>query len=504
MNLATIFDRHPDDAVAFISRGKNTTYGELRAAVGGFRAGLAELGLQPGDRLAIICGNNWYFVASYLAALGAGLIAVPLNPISPPLELSAELNAVGARGVVIGPTARTMFETLDRSQIPGVEFFIGCGFEPTDGCSHEELVEREPTPIVERDDADLAVLMFTSGTAGSPKAAMLTHGNLRANIAQVLSTPGNTQTADDVVFAVLPMFHIFGLNVVLGVTLAVGARLLLVERFDPISAIESIQKHSATVVTGPPTMWAAWAGLPEAPEHPFDSVRLAVSGAARLPEEVARSMQRRYGLHLTEGYGLTEASPVVTSAIGTDAPIGSVGVPVPGLEVRLVDEDGDDVLIGDSGELWVRGPNVFAGYWGDEEATRRAINEDGWLVTGDVATVDDDGYLYLVDRVKDLIIVSGFNVYPAEVEEVLADHPDLVQGPYRAIIEYAKPVMLGEQVQLHESRSGDQLNVWFVVEAGRGQACGSNRSPLSGRPVDASPRPARHDSGQRRIWETPP
>lgn len=485
MNLATIFDRHPDDAVAFISRGKNTTYGELRGHVAGYRAGLAEMGLEPGDRLAIICGNNWYFVAAYLAALGAGLVAVPLNPISPPLELSAELTAVGAKGVVIGPTARTMFETLDRSTIPSVEAFIGCGFVPDGGVSHEDLVAREGVGIVERDDSDLATLIFTSGTAGSPKAAMLTHGNLRANIAQVLSTPGNAQSADDVVFAVLPMFHIFGLNVVLGVTFAVGARLLLVERFDPISAIESIQKHQATIVTGPPTMWAAWAGLPEAPEHAFDSVRLAVSGAARLPDEVARTMQRRYDVHLTEGYGLTEASPVVTSAVGTDAPVGSVGVPVPGLELRLVDEDGDDVLIGDSGELWVRGPNVFAGYWNDEDATARAINPEGWLVTGDVATVDDGGYLYLVDRVKDLIIVSGFNVYPAEVEEVLMQHPAIdacavvgVPHPYsgEAVKAYVvtadgQSIEEDEVVRFCSSRLARYKcpeKVWFVDEVPQG------------------------------------
>ena len=425
MNLATIFDRHPDDSVALISRGKNTTYGALGAEVAGYRAGLVSLGLEPGDRVGIVCGNNWYFVATYLAVLGAGLVAVPLNPNSPPLELAHQLGSVSARAVVIGPTARTKFEELDRATVATVEHYIGCGFTPDGegGIDHGDLTSHDPVEIVERDDDDVACLMFTSGTAGSPKAAMLSHGNLRSNIAQVLSTPGNAQSPDDVIFAVLPLFHIFGLNVVLGTTLAVGAKLLLVERFDPTSAIESIQKHQVTVVSGPPTMWAAWAGLPEAPADAFASVRLAVSGAARLSEETARTIERRYGLRLHEGYGLTEASPVVTSSASTDAPVGSVGVPLPGLEVRLVDDEGDDVLVGDSGELWVRGPNVFKGYWNDDEATHRCINPDGWLITGDVATVDDNGYLFLVDRVKDLIIVSGFNVYPAEVEEVLMQHP---------------------------------------------------------------------------------
>lgn len=485
MNLATIFDRHPDDAVALISRGKNTTYGSLSADVASYRGGLLSLGLEPGDRIGIVCGNNWYFVASYLAAIGSGLVAVPLNPTSPTMELAHQLAAVGARAVIIGATARAKFEDFDRSTTPDIEWLIGCGFTPEGGIDHETLTDHDPIDIVERDDDDLACLMFTSGTAGSPKAAMLSHGNLRTNIAQILSAPGNAQTSDDVVFAVLPMFHIFGLNVVLGTTLAVGAKLLLVERFDPDSAIESIRKHQATLISGPPTMWAAWANLPDAPPGAFSSVRLAVSGAARLSEDTARTIERRYGLRLHEGYGLTEASPVVTSSAATDAPLGSVGVPLPGLELRLVDEDGDDVLIGDSGELWVRGPNVFKGYWRDEEATARCLNDDGWLMTGDVATVDDGGFLFLVDRVKDLIIVSGFNVYPAEVEEVLMAHPAIdacavvgVPHPYtgeavKAYVVTVKGAAVEEDeiVRFCSSRLARYKcpeKIWFVDEVPQG------------------------------------
>ena len=485
MNLATIFDRHPDDAVALISRGKNISYGALGEAVGRYRAGLQSLGLEPGDRVAIVCGNNPYFVEAYLAILGAGCIAVPLNPMSPALELAHQLMVVGARAVVVGPTARNVFSTIDRDEIASVEFLLGCGFVPEGGFEIESFDDLEPTPIVDRDDDATAVLVFTSGTAGSPKAAMLSHSNLRTNIAQILSTQGSAQTAEDVAFAILPMFHIFGLNVVLGVSLAVGGSLLLVERFDPSSAIESIQKHQATIVSGPPTMWAAWASLPEAPADAFDSVRMAVSGAARLADETARSIERRYNLRVWEGYGLTEASPVVTSSAGTNAPHGSVGVPVAGLEVRLVDEDGDDVLIGDSGELWVRGPNVFSGYWEDQEATDRAVDSEGWLRTGDVATVDDNGFIYLVDRVKDLIIVSGFNVYPAEVEEVLMLHPAIdacavvgVPHPYsgEAVKAYVVAVP-GESIEEDDvvrfcasrlARYKCPEKVWFVDEVPQG------------------------------------
>jgi len=277
--------------------------------------------------------------------------------------------------------------------------------------------------LVDREPSDTAVLIFTSGTAGAPRAAMLTHANLLTNIKQALASGGDVQTSDDVAFGLLPMFHIFGLNVVLGVTLAVGARVVLIERFDPVSALETIQMHAITIVSGPPTMWAAFAGIPGADPEVLSSVRLAVSGAAKLPVEVGQAIEARYGLHLDEGYGLTEASPVVCSPTGTDAPPGSVGIPVPGVELRLVDADGADVLVGDAGELLVKGPNVFVGYWDDPEATARVLTEDGWLRTGDVAVVDDDGYLFIVDRAKDLIIVSGFNVFPAEVEEVLLEHP---------------------------------------------------------------------------------
>jgi long-chain acyl-CoA synthetase len=485
VNLVSIFHRHPSDSVALISRGRTTTYGALTESAERIRGGLIALGLEPDDRVAIVCGNNSYFATAYLAVLGAGLIAVPLNPNSPQVELVAELNNVDARAVIVGTTAKSCFERIPDDEVPGLRIRIGCGYTPDGGHDLDDLATHEPAEIVPREDSDVAVLIFTSGTAGSPKAAMITHGNLRTNIAQVLSSPGAGQTPDDVVFGVLPLFHIFGLNVVLGVTLAVGASLLMIERFDPTSALEAIQKHAATVVSGPPTMWAAWAGLPEIPEGALGSVRMAVSGAARLTEDVAKAIERRFGVRIHEGYGLTEASPVVTASIGTDAPIGSVGVPLPGLEVRLVDEDGDDVLVGDPGELWVRGPNVFAGYWGAPETSARTVNEDGWLITGDVATVDDNGYLFLVDRVKDLIIVSGFNVYPAEVEEVLMGHPAIdacavvgVPHPYsgEAVKAYVVTVK-GESIEEDDvvrfcatrlARYKCPEKVWFVDEVPQG------------------------------------
>lgn len=423
MNLATIIDGHPAEGVALVSRGRSTDYGTLREQVAQLRGGFADLGLEPGDRLAIVAGNNWYFVASYLAALGAGLVAVPLNPSNPAAALAHELREVGAVAVVVGPAGRAAFEEIDRDRVPSVRHVIGAGFDIEGGIGLDSLLTADPRPVVERDPDEVAVLIFTSGTAGAPRAAMLTHANLFTNIRQALAASDDVQRADDVVFGLLPLFHIFGLNVVLGVGLATGSRVVLVERFDPVSAIETVQKHGISIMAGPPTMWAAFAGIPGADPAAFATVRRAVSGAAKLPVEVAQAMEARYGLRLEEGYGLTEASPVVCSPTGTGAPPGSVGIPVPGVAVRLVGADGEDVLVGDAGELLVKGPNVFAGYWEDPVATERVLTGDGWLRTGDIAVVDDDGYLYIVDRAKDLIIVSGFNVFPAEVEEVLLEHP---------------------------------------------------------------------------------
>ncbi len=424
MNLATIIDPHPADTVAIVSRGKETTYGQLRDQVAGFRGGLVELGLEPGDRVGIACGNNWYFAVSYLAALSAGLIAVPLNPTAPTPELQRQLATIGARAIVVTPAAKVAVSGIDRAAVPVLEFVIATAAVDIDGAiSLDDMVAHDPAPFVDRDEQDPAVLMFTSGTAGSPRAAILTHGNLYSNLRQIQGHEGRHQQVDDVSFGVLPLFHIFGLNVVLGLTLHTGSKVVLIERFDPQSGIEAIEKHGVTIISGAPPMWAAWASLPGVSPTAFSTVRIASSGAAKLAVEVAQLIEDRFDLHLTEGYGLTEASPVVTTAGGTHAPFGSIGTPLPDVEIRLLDEDGEDVLVGDAGEIHVRGPNIFSGYWNDPEATANALTPDGFLRTGDIAVVNDDGYLFLVDRAKDLIIVSGFNVYPAEVENVLIEHP---------------------------------------------------------------------------------
>ena len=441
MNLATVIEGHDADRPALHSRGEVTTYGELRDQVAQARGALVARGVEPGDRVAVVAGNNRYFVVAYLATLGVGAVAVPLNPLSPAPELTRELATVGARLALAGPTAEDAVAALATDDIPGFE-----GSVPV-----ADLLGGDPAPLVERTDDDLAVLLFTSGTAGRPRPAMLTHGNLLANIGQILANPARPDPGDDVALGVLPLFHVFGLNALLGQALAVGSSVVLVERFDPHTTLQAIVDNGVTLVSGVPTMWGAWAALPDADPKAMSGVRYAVSGAAPLEPETLRAVRDRFGIELTEGYGLTEASPAVTSGLGHGAPAGSIGVPLPGVEVRLIDSSGEDALVGDPGEIWVRGPNVFTGYWEDPEATAAALTPDGWLRTGDVAVVDDDGFLSLVDRAKDVIIVSGFNVFPAEVEDVLVTHPGVAEA---AVIGVPHP------------HSGEAVKAYVVPEDG--------------------------------------
>jgi long-chain acyl-CoA synthetase len=419
------------------------TYGDLD----GRSARLATLalgGLEPGTRVALVAGNSVAFVVAYLAVLRAGLIAVPLDPSAPAGELGRALATVGA-GLVLASEPHRAHPGLADRDVVALD---------AQGIVATANLELPPAAIATVQPSDPAVLLFTSGTAGAPKPAILTHGSLGANLEQVQHHPGLALRADDIGLGLLPFFHVFGLNVVLGLTLAAGASLVLIERFDPAGSLARVRDERVTVVAGVPAVFGAWLDLSDdrAPRDSFASVRLAVSGAAALAVDTADAMRVRFGVDVHEGYGLTEASPIVTtSAIGTTARAGSIGPPLPGVEVALKDVDGSDVLAGDPGEIWVRGPNVFAGYWNDPDASARVVDEQGWLHTGDLAVTDDDGWLRLVDRAKDLIIVSGFNVYPAEVEEALVEHPDVAEAAV---------------VGVPDARSGEAVVAFVVPCAG--------------------------------------
>jgi len=454
MNLASIIDEHASDAVALISQGRTTTYGALRDRVASFRQSLATLGVVEGDRVVLACGNDDHFAVALLAIVGLGAIAVPLNPTSPAPELERQLAAVTPIGAVVGPTAAATWPSIAPAVTAGVTVVIATAGHDLEGAhTFDAMLEASPRPAVDRAEDDLALLMFTSGTAGASLAAMLTHGNLLANLAQLRATGGGGDRLlpDDVVFGALPLNHIMGLSVVLLLTLEVGASAVLVERFDPTTALDTVRDRGVTVIPGAPPMWVAWTQLADGELEPLRAVRIATTGAAKMPEHLVATLRERCGLVLREGYGLTEASPVVTTSTGIEPKAGSVGKVIADLELRLVDTDGSDALSGDPGEIWVRGPNVFAGYWHDPDASARVLTADGWLRTGDIAVADEDGYLWLVDRTKDLIIVSGFNVFPAEVEEAIATLPGVADV---AVVGVAHP------------HTGEAVKAYVVTQAG--------------------------------------
>ncbi len=449
MNLAVLVDRHAAGDRALYADGTWHTWGEVRRRAAAVAAALKELRVGPEDRVAIVWPTSVDFVVAYLGVLAAGAVAVPLNPNSPPNELGRELAVVepvvvlasGPVGAVpnvphvVLPAAVVAAERVPGEPRTWEEFSAdtdeGAGADAdADADTDSGADDGHLLHPVEREESDLAVLLFTSGTAGEPKAAMLSHGNLTANLRQMLGIP-EILRADDVGLVALPLFHVFGLNVALGLSLATGAALVLDTRFDAAQSLQQVQDLGVTTLLGVPTMFAAWADMPDtgAGRAPaLGGVRRAISGAAALDADVALRFERRYGIEIWQGYGLTEAAPAVSTSLGTgrNRP-GSVGRPLPGVEVQLVDDEDEPVLEGDTGEIWVRGDNVFVGYWRDATATSSVRTDDGWLRTGDIGVIGEDGDLFVVDRSKDLVIVSGFNVFPAEVERVVASVPGVAE-----------------------------------------------------------------------------
>ena len=414
-------DRSPE-SVALIYQSDSIPYAELNGSADRVAAGLVKLGVRKGDRVAFSVGNTPHFPAIYYGVLRAGAVAVPLNTSLTAAELRPYLSAVAPRAIIASEA--TVNEVMSAGPHSAPVFVIG---KHLTARPYESLLLDSPPPDVPTGPDDLAVLAYTSGTSGSPKGAMLTHGNLDANIKQMIDIPNNPTRSDDVVLGVLPMFHIYAMNVILGLSVRQGAAVVLQERFDVVGTMELIERHGVSIIVGAPPMFAAWLKLPESRRFDLSKVRFAVSGASALDPQIIGAFRQRFGVEIWEGYGLTETSPTVATTRMADQRPGSIGKPIPGVDVRIVSQDAEEALPGDPGEIWVRGANVFKGYWGDEEASGRVLAEE-WLKTGDIAYRDEDGYLWLVDRLKELIIVSGFNVYPKEVEDVLREHPAVLDA----------------------------------------------------------------------------
>ena len=411
----------PDRQALVESGGRTLTWAGLEDEVARIATGLGAHGIRAGQRVMILVGNRIEFVTTYLGVLRAQVVAVPVNPRSTAGEVARMIADSVTRLVVADETAvdvvRRALAELGDVAAPTV---VVTGTEPGPGevafAALRADVVRPVPPLP--DPEKLAALLYTSGTSGRPRAAMLSHRALLANIEQVAAVEPPMMHGDDVVLGVLPLFHVYGLNAVLGGVLRHRARLLLVEQFEPQAVLDLIDDEACSVVPIAPPVFAHW--LPD--EHlreRLGPVRLVLSGSAPLEPHVIEEFTSITGIPVHQGYGLTEASPVVTSTLCSQTnQAGSVGAALPGIELRLVDETYHVVEGEDPGVIQVRGANLFSGYWPDGSDGPDA---DGWYGTGDVGFLDPSGDLFLVDRVKELVIVSGFNVYPTEVEDVIRE-----------------------------------------------------------------------------------
>ena len=443
--------KHPDH-VALIFEDYKITYRELDELVDRFATALHDLGISKGDVVALFLPNIPQFVITYYGILRVGGIVTAINPLYKEREVEYQLNNAEAKAIVtldvLYPTVKKVWKktkvksviiTSLKDYLPPVKRILGTllGKIPTAKVEREpgvyflkELLARYPPepPKVEIDPKeDLAVLQYTGGTTGVPKGAMLTHYNLVANAIGAMYWL-RAREAEDVHMGVLPLFHIYGMTTVMNSSIYGAGTVVLIPRFDPEKILSSIEKYKVTVFCGVPTLYAVLITHPKIDEYNLRSIKFCISGAAPLPPEVQKRFMELTGAVLVEGYGLTEASPV-THANPLDptmktVKVGTIGIPWPDTDAKIVDpETGTKELPpGEVGELVVKGPQVMKGYWKMPEETKATLR-DGWLYTGDLATVDEDGYFRIVDRKKDLIKYKGYSVYPRELEDVLYEHP---------------------------------------------------------------------------------
>ena len=397
------------------------TYATLDEGASRVAGLLKDRGVQPGDRVGVMLPNVPYFGVVYYGVLRAGGVVVPMNVLLKPREVQFYLSDPDAKQLVGWHEFAESAE--EGAQAAGADAII---VKPDD---FEQLLARAPEAPddAEREPSDTAVILYTSGTTGTPKGAELTHANMLDNCLH-----GGTQlvrvSERDVILGALPLFHSFGQTCCMNNAVRAGACLTMIPRFEPGKALEIIQRDGVTLFEGVPTMYHAMLNYPERERYDVSSLRTCVSGGSAMPVEVMRGFEKAFGCVVLEGYGLSETSPVASfNHLDREHKPGSIGTPINGVEMKVVDEDDNELPPGEVGEIVIRGHNVMKGYWNRPDATAEVIR-DGWLHTGDMARVDDDGYFFIVDRKKDMIIRGGYNVYPREIEEVLYEHPAVLEA----------------------------------------------------------------------------
>jgi long-chain acyl-CoA synthetase len=475
-NLTESVGRDPQH-VAIKLDDLELSYAALDDAAARVAGLLRDRGVEPGDRVGLMLPNVPHFPACYYGILRAGAVVVPMNVLLKRREVAFYLR---------DPEATLLLAWhgfADEAQAGAEEAGVPCVLvEP--GTFQALLGEQEPVSEVHETSADdTAVILYTSGTTGTPKGAELTHGNLTRNaeVARDLFEAG----AETVTLGALPLFHSFGQTCSMNAIILAGGTLTLIPRFDPAQALEIIGRDRVNVFMGVPTMYGALLHHPAREQADLSSLRLCVSGGSALPVELLKGFEQAFGAKILEGYGLSETSPVASfNHPDRERKPGSIGTPVDGVEMKVVDDDGHEVDQGEVGEIVIRGHNVMRGYWRKPEATEETIR-DGWLHTGDMAQVDEDGYFFIVDRKKDMIIRGGYNVYPREIEEVIYEHPAVREAAVLGVPhpEYGEEVAAavalkdGEQVDADDLRQfvKEQVaaykyprKIWFVDELPKG------------------------------------
>jgi long-chain acyl-CoA synthetase len=450
-NLATMLTdtvAEHGDRVAIKLDEVELPYAVLDQGVARAAGALAAKGVGPGDRVGVMLPNVPYFPIVFFGALRLGAIVVPMNPLLKDREVTFHLRDSGSRLLIA-------WHQFAAAAQPGAEGAEAECVLVTPGEFEQWLGGADPiAENADRADDDTGIILYTSGTTGTPKGAELTHGNLRA--ATQISVDLVDAHCDQTTFGALPLFHVFGLTCGLNSCVRVGGCLTLLPRFEPAKAIEVIQRDKVDTFLGVPTMYAAILHAAEATSFDASSLDTCVSGGAAMPVEILRGFEEAFGCKVLEGYGMSETCAIASfNRPDMERKAGSIGVPSPGIEMKVVGDDGQELPQGEVGEILIRGPVVMKGYWQREDATREAFTDDGFLRSGDMARVDEDGYFFIVDRKKELIIRGGFNIYPREIEEVLYEHPAVREAAVVGIEDPSLGEEVGAAVSLKEGADAD-------------------------------------------------